>query len=67
MIVVAQPAEAFELMSCEVPSGVCDELTTFDDFSTLFAVPDSDLLWVLRGESGGLTVESSEVTATEEG
>jgi hypothetical protein len=67
MVVVAQPAEAFVLMSCEVPSGVCDELTTFDDFSTLFAVPDSDLLWMLRGESGRPTVVSSEVTATDAG
>lgn len=67
MLVVAQTAEALVLMSCEVPSGECEELTTFDDFSTLFAVPDSDLLWMLRGESGGLTVESSEVSASEAG
>ncbi len=43
----AEEADALDLLSCEVPSGACAHMTTFDDLSTRFAVGDSDLLWSL--------------------
>lgn len=55
-------ADSLVLQTCEIPSGECEELTTFDDLATLFAVGDSDLLWsLMRDDEVALSVESSAV------
>lgn len=59
-----EQADTLVLRACEVPAGECEDLTVFDDFSTVFAVGDSDLLfWLMRGEEGE---GSSEDSATSE-
>jgi|GEM_PF-3536890 len=55
--------DVLELLGCEIPGGVCTTLMTMDDFSRVFSIGSSDLLWGLaRGESGS---DSSEVATSE--
>jgi hypothetical protein len=67
-MVIAEPAddhEALQLLSCEIPSGACDELAHFADFEHVFSIGTSELLWGLvrgDGEMGGeVTTEASPV------
>jgi len=59
--------DVLELLSCEIPGGVCTELMTIDDFSRVFSIGSSDLLWGLRAVEGefssGPAVEMSAVPA----
>ena len=41
---------ALLLQSCEIPTGSCEQLTTFTDATQVFAVGDSDLLWGLMAD-----------------
>ncbi|WP_183099207.1 hypothetical protein [Nocardioides pelophilus] len=62
----AGEADALDMLSCEIPSGDCTPIASFDLASgTVFAIPDSDILWSIARDEGSASEVEVEASAAE--